>query len=115
MPLVVVFLFVFFATDIKMAFKKKKSNSSTCCFAGDQSVQSQVQPEYQHDQEVHRGAHRQAVHRAEPDLGGRVQLRGLGLSGGGRGEALTPARPAGADGREAVAALSGSCGLKKIK
>lgn len=86
----------------------------TCCFAGDQSVQSQVQPEYQHDQEVHRGAHRQAVHRAEPDLGGRVQLRGLGLSRGGRGEALTPARPAGADGREAVAALSGSCGLKKI-
>lgn len=86
----------------------------TCCFAGDQSVQSQVQPEYQHDQEVHRGAHRQAVHRAEPDLGGRVQLRGLGLSRGGRGEALTPARPAGADGREAVAALSGSCGPKKI-
>lgn len=45
--------------------------------AGHQSVQSQVQPQYQHDQEVHRSAHRQAVHRAKPDLGGRVQLRGV--------------------------------------
>lgn len=37
--------------------------------SGNQSVQSQVQPQYQHDQEVHRGAHRQAVHRAKPDVG----------------------------------------------
>lgn len=29
---------------------------------GHQSVQSQVQPKYQHDQKVHRSAHRQAVH-----------------------------------------------------
>ena len=45
---------------------------------GHQSVQSQVQPKYQHDQKVHRGAHRQAVHRAKPDLGRRVQLRRVG-------------------------------------
>lgn len=45
--------------------------------AGHQSVQSQVQPKYQHDQKVHRSAHRQAVHWAKPDLGRRVQLRGV--------------------------------------
>lgn len=62
-----------------------KTHKLILLFAGDQSVQSQVQPKYQHDQEVHRSAHRQAVHRAEPDLGGRVQLRGLGLAGCFRG------------------------------
>lgn len=31
---------------------------------------------------MHRGAHRQAVHRAEPDLGWRVQLRGVGAERG---------------------------------
>lgn len=47
-------------------------------FAGHQSVQSQVQPKYQHDQKVHRGAHRQAVYRAKPVVSRRVQLRGVG-------------------------------------
>lgn len=45
--------------------------------AGHQSVQSQVQSKYQHDQKVHRSAHRQAVHWAKPDLGRRVQLCGV--------------------------------------
>jgi len=44
---------------------------------GHQPVQSPVQPQHQHDQEVHRGAHRQAVHREESNIRGRVQLRGI--------------------------------------
>lgn len=44
---------------------------------GHQPVQSQVQPKHQHDQKVHRSAHRQAVHWAKPDLCGRVQLCGV--------------------------------------
>lgn len=46
---------------------------------GDQPVQSSVQPQYQHDKEVHRSTYRQAVHRAKPDLCRRIQLCGINL------------------------------------
>ncbi len=61
-----------------MTLNELLHHCQTSLCAGHQSAQSQVQPKYQHDQEMHRGAHRQAVHRAKPDLSRRVQLRRIG-------------------------------------
>ncbi len=68
--------------DMSVCSPEYKQSNCVCVLlllllAGHQPIQSQIQPEYQHDQEVHRGSYRQAVHRAEPELCGRIQLCGI--------------------------------------